>query len=244
MTVFAPTLLVVDDEASVRKLLRRLFTMESYKVLEAHDRQSTLDILDTETIDLITLDVNLAGEDGLALARDIRARSVVPIIMVSGKGDLIDTVLGLEVGADDYICKPFEHREVLARVKSALRRSSLNNSNTPMPQVPDSTSPHLVFSDFSLHESTRDLTASDGTRHPLTTAEYNLLSALASHPQCIMSRDQIMDAIKGSDWQPTDRTIDNQVARLRKKLDTLGIDDAIKTVRGMGYQFTLAVQQK
>jgi len=236
-----PTLLVVDDEASVRKLLRRLFVMESYRVLEAHDRQSTLDILNSETVDLITLDVNLDGEDGLELLREIRAKSIVPIIMVSGKGELIDTVVGLEVGADDYICKPFEHRDVLARAKSALRRSKLNQQ-TPMNQAPDPVSRHLSFGDFTLDESTRDLTTSDGMHHSLTTAEYKLLSALASHPKQIMSRDQLMDAIKGSDWHPTDRSIDNQIARLRKKLDTLGINNAITTVRGIGYQFSLPVQ--
>ena len=235
------TLLVVDDEASVRKLLRRLFVMESYKVVEAHDRQSTLDILNSETVDLITLDVNLDGEDGLELLREIRANSIVPIIMVSGKGELIDTVVGLEVGADDYICKPFEHRDVLARVKSALRRSKLNQQ-TPMDQAPDPAARYLSFGDFTLDESTRDLTASDGMHHSLTTAEYDLLFALVSHPQQIMSRDQLMDVIKGSDWHPTDRSIDNQIARLRKKLDTLGIDNAITTVRGIGYQFSLPVQ--
>ena len=241
MGVHTPNLLIVDDEASVRKLLRRLFIRESYTVMEAHDKQSTLDILATQPVDLITLDVNLAGEDGLELAREIRARSIVPIIMVSGKGDLIDSVVGLEVGADDYICKPFEQRDVLARVKSALRRSGMNNAQKPIHPESCPAYHRLVFNGYELHESTRDLAGPDGTRYPLTTAEYNLLYALASHAQRIMSRDQIMDAIKGSDWHPTDRTIDNQISRLRKKLNTLGVGDTIKTVRGMGYQFTLPV---
>ena len=239
------TILVVDDEAAVRRLLRRCFELENYVVAEAESRQDTLDSLAERQIDLITLDVNLAGEDGLSLAREIRAFSSVPIIMVSGKGELIDTVLGLEVGADDYIAKPFQLREVLARVKSALRRSQLNNtkSDQKINSTKSDAANEFRFADCVLCPRLRDIRKSDGTVGELTTAEFDLLKTFAKHTQQVLTRDQIMDQMKGTDWNPNDRTIDNQVARLRKKLMTVGIKNAIKTVRGLGYQFTKDVKR-
>ncbi len=245
MNTHKPQILVIDDEAPVRKVLRKCFESEHYSVFEAEDRQSALDALGKHTIDLITLDVNLDGEDGLALAKEIRSTSVVPIIMVSGKGELIDTVVGLEVGADDYISKPFQLREVLARAKSVLRRSQLNGSiarPSNYTQTEDcKDAKHLCFDNCVLSSASRDLTSPDGTRFDLTTSEYNLLQLLASHAQQVLSRDQIIDNVKGTDWNPTDRTVDNQIARLRKKLNAIGISHAIKTVRGTGYQFTRPV---
>jgi len=243
------SILVVDDETSVRQVLRKCFETESYRVVEAYDRQTTLDVVHTQDVDLITLDINLNGQDGLSIAREIRLISNVPIIMVSGKGELIDTVVGLEVGADDYIAKPFQLREVLARVKSVLRRSALNaQALNRIQQDQDENEvkecSQLCFGNYKLCPASRNLIACDGTQHELTTTEFNLLTALASHSRQVMSRDQIMDAVKGTDWNPTDRTIDNQIARLRKKLETLGVGQAIKTVRGIGYQFTLpAIRQ-
>ena len=239
------TILVVDDEAAVRRLLRRCFELENYVVAEAESRQDTLDSLAERQIDLITLDVNLAGEDGLSLAREIRAFSSVPIIMVSGKGELIDTVLGLEVGADDYIAKPFQLREVLARVKSALRRSQLNNtkSDQKINSTKSDAANEFRFADCVLCPRLRDIRKSDGTVGELTTAEFDLLKTFAKHTQQVLTRDQIMDQMKGTDWNPNDRTIDNQVARLRKKLMSVGINNAIKTVRGLGYQFTMDVEK-
>lgn len=238
MTDRKQQILVVDDEASIRKVLRRYFESESYKVLEAANRDQTMDAVQTSTVDLITLDINLNGEDGLSLAREIRACSAVPIIMVSGKNDLIDKVVGLEVGADDYISKPFELREVLARVKSVLRRVQLDLVQPAAATAPGSQAQQILFADCILCPNTRDLTKTDGTRCLLTTAEYNLLHTLVCHAHHVLSRDQIMDRMKGCEWSPTDRTIDNQVARLRKKLDAIGVEHAIKTVRGLGYQFT------
>jgi len=237
------SILVVDDEAAVRRLLRRCFESENYAVTEAESRQDTLARLAERPVDLITLDVNLAGEDGLSLAREIRTYSNVPIIMVSGKGELIDTVLGLEVGADDYIAKPFQLREVLARVKSALRRSQLNatSSHTKTNPVNLDAATEYHFADCVLCPRVRDIRKSDGTHGELTTAEFNLLQAFARHAQQVLTRDQIMDQMKGMDWNPNDRTIDNQVARLRKKMNLLGIKNPIKTVRGLGYQFTMPV---
>jgi DNA-binding response OmpR family regulator len=233
-------ILVVDDEAPIRRLLRRCFEAENYHVAEAENRAETLQALASQAIDLITLDVNLAGEDGLALAREIRNDSAVPIIMVSGKGDLIDTVLGLEFGADDYIAKPFQLREVLARVKSALRRSQLNHLQAAPNNVVQVTTlkSEYQFGNCILCPRTRDVRAFDGTKGMLTTAEFDLLETFVKHPEQALSRDQIMDHMKGQNWSPNDRTIDNQVARLRKKLMSLGMSDPIKTIRGFGYQFT------
>jgi len=241
------TILIIDDEASVRKILRKCFESESYRVLEAFDRESALKLTAEQSIDLITLDINLDGDDGLVLAKDIRLLSNLPIVMVSGKSELIDTVVGLEVGADDYITKPFHLREVLARVKSVLRRTQELNADSRLAhqnRTLDNALDHsmLCFDHFQLSTATRDLITLDGTHHDLTTAEYNLLFVLARHARQVMSRDQIMDAIKGTDWNPTDRAIDNQIARLRKKLSALGIHHAIKTIRGTGYQFTESIK--
>lgn len=249
MSVTKPKILVVDDEAQVRSLLRKCFEKESYTVIEAANCEMTLQAVNEQDIDLITLDVNLDGEDGLGLASRIRAVSSVPIIMVSGKGELIDTVVGLEVGADDYISKPFELREVVARVKSALRRSQLSKQNAPMrhsaelattnvSQLKAGSGRQYRFSGCVLCSKTRDLKNTEGRNCNLTSAEFNLLEVLVSHAHQVLSRDQIMDSVKGMDWNPNDRTIDNQIARLRKKLDGMGIENAIRTVRGSGYQFT------
>lgn len=236
-------LLIVDDEPSVRKVLRRYFEKESYTVSEAQNRDEAVAVLDNRPIDLITIDVNLDGEDGLKLVREIRSNSAIPIILVSGKGELVDKVVGLEMGADDYISKPFELREVLARVKSALRRPQLNTDSTQSGSEKNGNqiSEPIRFANCILCPNTRDLVRSDGTACMLTTSEFNLLHALASHSRQVLTRDQIMDAMKGAHWNPTDRTIDNQIARLRKKMQAQGIEHGIKTVRGMGYQFTYPV---
>jgi len=249
MTERQKTILVVDDEPSVRTILRRCFEMESYLVVEADSGETLHDALNSGPIDLITLDLNLAGEDGLQIARDIRSRSSVPIIIVTGKGELIDTVVGLEVGADDYISKPFELREVLARVRSVLRRTrnysnpaleSINNMGTS--ELKPTLSARIYhFEDCSLSTQTRELTTVNGSICELTTVEYDLLEIFASHAQQALTRDQIMDLLKGNDWNPTDRSIDNHVVRLRKKLETAGSPRSIKTIRGIGYQFTANV---
>jgi len=197
-----------------------------------------LEQLASQTIDLITLDISLGSEDGLEIAREIRASHSTPIIMVSGKGDLIDTVVGLEVGADDYITKPFELREVIARVRAVLRRyQSVEEKSTTQA----TTSLHK-FDNWTLNSSTRELHDTENNPVPLTTGEYELLYVFVTNPRQVLSRDQIMDNLKGREWLPNDRTIDNQVARLRKKLEAA--DDAqplIKTVRGAGYLFTAEI---
>jgi DNA-binding response OmpR family regulator len=228
-------ILVVDDEAEVRTLLRKCFEREGFQVVEAKDGAELRSRIDQLPINLITLDLTLGGEDGLELAREIRAKCNVPIVMISGKGDTIDRVVGLELGADDYISKPFQLREVLARVRAVLRRYA------PAEAPAQSASAHerYAFEDMVLDVTGRELTRGAGTLQELTTAEFNLLEIFVKRPHRVLSRDNIMDLLKGHEWSPVDRSIDALVGRLRKKIEP----DAehprlIKTVRGVGYAFT------
>lgn len=232
-------ILVVDDDAEVRLLLRRCLERESYQVLEAQNGEELFAALGNGRADLITLDLGLGGEDGLELARRIRTAHKIPIIMISGKGDTIDRVVGLELGADDYISKPFHLREVLARIRAVLRRSEglqdpvANN----MPQ--SAKRGRFIFDGWALDQAWRELTDESGTVHELTTAEFNLLEIFLARPGHVLSRDTIMDHLKGADWSPVDRTIDNLVARLRKKIEAdPNAPRLVKTVRGVGYVFT------
>lgn len=232
-------ILVVDDEASIRKLLRRCLEREVFDVLEAASSAETLRQLAENEIDLVTLDLSLGSEDGLELAREIRAMSNVPIIMVSGKGELIDTVVGLEIGADDYISKPFELREVVARVRAVLRRYQTTAAQDATISNTATTDEQFEFERWKLCATTRELYDTEGNLVPLTTGEFDLLQVFVNSPRKVLSRDQIMDALKGNEWLPNDRTIDNQVARLRKKLTLEDSEQQlIKTVRGAGYLFT------
>jgi len=223
-------ILVVDDDAQIRRLLRRCLEDEGFRVSESGDGA------DIETalqggVDLVTLDLNLGRADGLAVARQVRQVSDVPIVMITGKGDMIDRIVGLEIGADDYIAKPFHLREVLARIRSVLRRSAgiVRPGNADV----------IRFDGFVLDPGRRSLSGPDGAEIALTTGEFDLLVLFARHAHAVLDRDRIMDLLKGHDWAPNDRSIDNQVARLRKLLETdTRHPRLIKTVRGAGYSFT------
>ncbi|MCL4768432.1 MAG: response regulator transcription factor [Hyphomicrobiaceae bacterium] len=236
-------ILVVDDEAKVRLLLRRCFEGEGYRVTEAAGSIEVMELLASTRFDLVTLDLNLADGDGLTVAREIRARSPVPIVMVTGKGDTIDRVVGLELGADDYIAKPFHLREVLARVRAVLRRSGGGAAADGPPPHAAPGRESLAFAGWVLDVAKRELRSAGGAPCDLTTSEFDLLVLLASNANRVLSRDQIMDRLKGHDWNPYDRTIDNLVVRLRRKIEP----DAerptlIKTVRGVGYTLTADVE--
>jgi DNA-binding response OmpR family regulator len=198
-------------------------------------------LLATGSFELVTLDLNLPDSDGLTVGREIRARSEVPIIMVTGKGDTIDRVVGLELGADDYITKPFHVREVLARVRAVLRRTD-SGAARPAPGAAGRDE-HLTFQGWVLDVAKRELTSPSGESCELTTSEFDLLKALATHAKRVLSRDQIMDLLRGHDWNPVDRSIDNLVVRLRRKIE---VDPEsprlIKTVRGVGYTFAADVR--
>jgi len=236
MGVTAKKILVVDDDAKIRTLLRRCLESDGYLVTEAHDAQSVGAAFAAEAFDLVTLDLNLGAEDGLDIARDLRRDHDVPIFMVTGKDDVIDRVVGLELGADDYLTKPFHVREVLARVKSVLRRSGKREAETPAPQSAD---PWLALDGLKINLDRMLLVGRNGQEGDLTTADFKLLAAFVNHAKKPLSRDRLMDLIDGQNWAPLDRTIDNQVARLRKKVER---DPArpllIKTVRGVGYVLT------
>lgn len=241
-----PSILVVDDEQAVRELLRDCFELQGYQVHEAASTHQTFQILSNETIDLITLDLKLGAEDGLNLARDIRANHRTPIIMVTGRGDMIDRVVGLEMGADDYISKPFHLREVVARVRSVLRRSEVSNASAPPGDAACDTEAdgdvRFAFEGWVLDVARRDLKRDTGALQPLTTAEFNLLRLFVERPQRVLSRDVIMDQLKGHDWSPIDRSIDTLVGRLRKKVERPETEtQLIKTVRGAGYVFSVPV---
>jgi DNA-binding response OmpR family regulator len=239
----ARTILVVDDEEPVRALLRDCFELEGYDVEEAGDARAALARIEKGPVQLVTLDLNLGGDDGLELARQIRARCNVPIVMITGKGDTIDRVVGLELGADDYIGKPFHVREVLARVRAVLRRYEVAGAAEAV-ATPQNAGEVWVFDGWVLDVSRRELRSADGEERELTTAEFNMLLMFVRRPSRVLSRDNIMDLLKGNEWSPLDRSIDSLVARLRRKVEEL--PDAprlIKTVRGVGYVFAGEVKK-
>jgi two-component system OmpR family response regulator len=231
-------ILVVDDDSKVRTLLRRCFEAEGFTVSEAADGDGVRAALKRDPVTLITLDLNLGRDNGLDLARDIRREWTTPIIMLTGKGDAVDRIVGLELGADDYLAKPFELRELLARVRAVLRRS------TPGETSAAPSGQRYVFDGWTFDTSRRTLTRDGGADQELTTSEFNLLEAFVMRPHRALSRDDIMDLLKGHDWSPLDRSIDNLVARLRKKVERDSDHPSlIKTVRGVGYIFTADVKR-
>ena len=235
--------LIVDDEPEVRALLREYFELEGYRVSEAGDGAEMWAHLAKNPVTLITLDVNLPGQDGFALAREIRAERNVPIVMISGKQDPVDRVIGLELGADDYITKPFNLREVLARVRAVLRRYQ-HDDRTAASIAGAPKDEQYAFDGFALSVPKRELTDSNGRIIELTTAEFNLLELLVTRPARVMTRDNLMDALKGHEWSPMDRSIDTLVARLRKKVEAdTNHPRLIKTVRGVGYVFAADVRK-
>ena len=229
--------LIVDDEPRTRNMLRRYLVEEGFKVSDAGDGAGMRAVLAREVIHLVLLDLMIPGEDGLCLARYIRQHSQIPIIMLTGKGDLIDRVVGLETGADDYIPKPFELREVLARIRTVMRRAGPRAA--PAAPVPSEV---LVFEGWRLDVLRRELRRQTGDLVPLTTGEFELLCAFARHPNRVLNRDQLIDLVKGREWAAYDRGVDTQVMRLRKKIEAHPNNPSlIKTVRGSGYVFAAAV---
>ncbi|MGE0420351.1 MAG: response regulator [Acetobacteraceae bacterium] len=231
----APHVLIVDDHQEIRDLVARLLTKEGFRTSVAADGKAMRKVLADGRIDLILLDLMLPGEDGLSLCRSVRADSDVPIIMLTAKGEEVDKVIGLELGADDYLPKPFGSRELIARIRAVLRRGR--------PEAGRGAKPPEVkryrFDRWELNAETRDLLRSDGVTVPLSTGEYDLLLALVERPQRVLSREQLLDLARGRAAVAFDRSIDTQVSRLRRKLEADPSDPRlIKTIWGGGYMFT------
>ena len=227
-------LLVVDDDPGIRELLCRYLGEQGFRVAAVEDGRSMDAWLSGNTPDLVILDLMLPGEDGLSLARRLRSDHQLPIVMISARGEEVDRIVGLEVGADDYLPKPFNPRELLARVRAVLRR------NSPIVDSDASATTQYVFGPFRLEPDKRALYR-DTVEVELSRAEFELLEILVEHPSRVLSRDFIMECLSGNDRDPFDRSIDVRVTRLRHKIEE---DPAkprfIRTVWGIGYQFTPA----
>lgn len=227
------SLLVVDDDPRIRQMLAHYFEDEGYEILAVADGMAMRAALARSDFDAILLDIGLPGEDGLALAREIRSASDIPIIMLTGRGDVIDRIVGLEVGADDYIAKPFHLREVLARVRTILRRR-------PAPGAGSGKSDERVleFDELTLDLGRRRLLDARAVEIELTTGEFEMLAVLAAHPGRVFERETLMDLTRGRSLEVFDRSIDAQIARLRKKIERdPKKPELVKSVRGIGYVF-------
>lgn len=233
-------ILVVDDDPKIRNLLRACFEDEGAHVTEALNGSEVRDVFDSAPPDLVTLDIGLGKDDGFDIARDIRRTHDTPIIMLTGKEDVIDRVVGLELGADDYVTKPFHVREIVARVKSVLRRYRHEGAATAQTRAGDVASEAaLILDGLKIDLNRMSVQNRDNADCEVTTADFKLLRAFLENPLRALSRDRLMDLIDGPEWVPLDRTIDNQVARLRKKIERDPMKPAlIKTVRGVGYMLT------
>jgi two-component system OmpR family response regulator len=230
-------ILVVDDQKEICDVVQEYLTGEGYRVSTANDGNGMRRVLGQHHIDLVILDLMLPGEDGLTLARSLRNESGIGIIILTGRGETVDRIIGLEMGADDYLPKPFHLRELLARVKSVLRRVQ---SRVGEPGQPVRT--NARFAGWSLDLSSRELLSPAGQQVRLTTGEFDLLAAFVNNPNQVLSRDRLLDLARNREAGPFDRTIDVQVGRLRRKLeDDPQNPSLIKTVRGSGYIFTPTV---
>ena len=230
----APHLLIVDDDEDILSLLTKFFRKHSYTVTVVTGGPAMFAALQEHAIDLVILDLMLRGEDGLSLCRGLRTISPVPVIMLTAMADHTDRVVGLEVGADDYLTKPFDQRELLARVKAVLRRTAARRWFA----TPTETRPALCFANWRLDVARRELRSEDKTLVVLSGGEFDLLLAFAEHPQRVLTRDQLLDLSRGAAHAAYDRSIDVQVSRLRHKLEADPKSPAlIRTVRNGGYIF-------
>jgi two-component system phosphate regulon response regulator OmpR len=224
--------LVVDDEAEVRDMVREYLSRHGLVVSAADGGGAMRAVLAERRVDLVVLDVRMPGEDGLTLARELRARGGVGILMLTAEGAPVDRILGLELGADDYVVKPFDPRELLARVRSVLRRTRSDDPAAP------ATGGEVRFGRCVLNLDSRRLYALDGAELPLTAMEFDLLRAFAANPNRVLSRDRLLELAHNRGMEPFDRSVDIRIWRLRQRIEPdPGKPEVIKTVRGGGYVF-------
>jgi two-component system OmpR family response regulator len=235
-TAHTPGILLVDDDPQIGELLSDYLSGHGFRVAAAANGAQMRKVLQSNSVELVLLDLGLPGEDGLTLVRWLRENWQGAIIIVTGRGEAVDRVVGLELGADDYIAKPFDLRELLARARAVLRRAQ--SAPSPQPSV-------LAFADFRLDTKARTLRRQHGQDVPLTNGEYELLLAFVMAPHKVQSRDELLNATHGRDAGPYDKTIDVQVGRLRRKIERDATQpELIKAVRGAGYVWTVDVRRE
>jgi two-component system phosphate regulon response regulator OmpR len=234
-------ILIVDDDASVREMLAQYLRTHGFDVVLADRGAAMREAIEASLPDVVLLDINLPGEDGLTLARFLREHYDVGIIMVTGAGDVVDRVVGLEVGADDYVAKPFDLRELRARVKSVLRRMQARGpekSASAAPDAAEAPASRVPIGACALDLHAHRLFAADGREIPLTAMEFELLKVFVEHPNQVLKRDRLLTLTRNREWEPFDRSIDIRIARVRRKIEAdPEHPQAIRTVRGSGYMY-------
>lgn len=234
------SILIVDDDREIRMLLAEYLEKNGYRTLTAGDGKIMWKTLDENRVDLIVLDLNLPGEDGLTLCRNLRAQSAIPVIMLTARGEPVDRILGLEMGADDYLPKPFEPRELFARIRSVMRRTQ-----ALPPNLQTSEAQHMHFAGWTIDFTARHLINPNGVVVALSGAEFRLLKVFLDHANRVLNRDQLLNLTQGRDADPFDRSIDLQISRLRQKLgEDARSPQIIKTVRNEGYVLATPVAKE
>ena len=226
------TILVCDDEPDVRSMLEEYLTKRGFRVLTAADAAAMRESLGADDVALILLDINMPGEDGLSALRGLRASDTTPVVMLTAAGDVVDRIIGLEMGADDYLGKPVDLRELEARIKAVLRR----RASAAAPEEAANTSRTAPFGAFTLDLDAAKLLAEDGSEVPLTAMEFSLLKVFAENRRRVLNRDQILEKAHDRAWDPFDRSIDIRISRIRRKIElNPQKPQIIRTVRGIGY---------
>ena len=237
-----PKILVVDDDPMIGRVIKRYLEEEGMDVAIASSGFEMREHLKRTAVDLVLMDLSLPGENGIALTKELRQTSEIGIIIVTGKSDKVDRVVGLEIGADDYVSKPFDERELLARIRSVLRRTQARRSDSAPEIAPQGPESGYRFNGWTLNVAARALTDAAGVPCLLTTLEFELLLAFVQAPNRVLSRDHLLDVCAGRSWDTYDRAIDTAVVKLRRKLgDESRSPTIIKTIRGVGYLFAPTV---
>lgn len=226
--------LVCDDELDVREMLQEYLDKRGYTVSAASGGDALRDIMANNQVDVIVMDINMPKEDGLSILRSLRPETTTPVIMLTAAGDVVDRIIGLEMGADDYLGKPVDLRELEARIKAILRREAIS-ATTPKSRAE---SDHAPFGDFTLDKEAAMLLAPDGSEVPLTAMEYSLLKVFSENRGRVLNRDQLLEQAHDRSWDPFDRSVDIRISRLRRKLEANPEKpEIIRTVRGIGYLY-------